>query len=247
MKVFLTADWKHLFNLTFKVKPEQLMHHLPSGLELDVVDGSAFVSLVAFDFVNTKVKGFRIPFHVDFPEINLRYYVNYKGRRGVVFIREYVPKHCIAYVANKLYNEPYASFPMESKVEEDEASGIMSIKHQIWVEEKEFSIGVEAEMNSSTPGPESVEHFFKEHDVGFGVDHSGQTLYYLVDHPIWEAHKVLNYQLDLDFGKMYGEEWAFLGTAEPHNAMVAKGSYVKVFSPRKLQDMEIAEEIQQES
>ena len=110
---FLTAHWRNLINLTYRVPPSLLKQHVPKGVELDIQEGDAFVSLVAFEFLNTKVKGLKIPFHVDFPEINLRYYVKYKGKNAVCFIREFVPKYCIATIANRLYNEPYLSIPYE--------------------------------------------------------------------------------------------------------------------------------------
>ena len=104
---FLTATWARLLNLTYGVDPKLLEPHVPPGVDLDVIDGQAFVSLVAFDFLDTKVKGIKLPFHVNFPEINLRYYLKYKGKTGVAFIKEFVPKFCIAFVADKIYNEPY--------------------------------------------------------------------------------------------------------------------------------------------
>src|SRR5438552_16138448 len=91
-KVFLTARWENLIITTFKIEPALLIPHIPSGLEPDTIDGSAFVSLVAFDFADTKVIGMKVPFNVNFPEINLRFYVKDKNKRGVVFIREFVPK-----------------------------------------------------------------------------------------------------------------------------------------------------------
>ncbi|MGH7597707.1 MAG: DUF2071 domain-containing protein [bacterium] len=103
MKSFLSAYWQNLINLTYRVNPKLLLPDLPRGLELDLLDGKAHVSLVAFAFLDTRVKGCKIPFHINFPEVNLRYYVNCKGKRGVVFLREYVPRYCIALIADKQY------------------------------------------------------------------------------------------------------------------------------------------------
>ena len=82
MKVFLSAEWHNLINLTYRVPAEKLEPLLPKGVELDLYEGHAHLSLVAFDFINTRVKGMKIPFHVDFPEINLRYYVRAGRHRG---------------------------------------------------------------------------------------------------------------------------------------------------------------------
>lgn len=90
-KTFLTAKWKNLIYVTYDIDPEFLLPHLPKGLNLDTIDGRAFVSFVAFDFEGVRIKGIKIPFHCNFPEINLRFYVNKNGKRGVVFIKEFVP------------------------------------------------------------------------------------------------------------------------------------------------------------
>ena len=50
-KPFLTAKWHNLFLATYAVPPSMLEKRLPSGLSLDTRDGNAFVSLVAFEFL----------------------------------------------------------------------------------------------------------------------------------------------------------------------------------------------------
>lgn len=99
--IFLKARWHDLLLITYDIDPELLNEHLPPGLEPDTREGRAFISLVAFDFLNTRVKGLKFPFHVNFPEINLRIYVKNNDRRGVVFIKEFVPRS--VYTANCQY------------------------------------------------------------------------------------------------------------------------------------------------
>jgi uncharacterized protein len=110
---FLTARWSNLAIITWEVPPALLEPHLPAGLELDRRGGAAFASLVAFDFLGTRVWGVAWPGLSDFPEINLRFYVRLGERRGVVFIREFVPSPLVAWVARAIYNEPYLAAPIE--------------------------------------------------------------------------------------------------------------------------------------
>lgn len=230
MKVFLTAKWHNLINLTYRVPGEKLSPFLPKGLQLDLFEGHAHISLVAFDFVDTKVKNIKIPFHVNFPEINLRFYVRAGNRRGVVFIKELVPKHCIAFVAKRLYNEPYAAFPMESFVE-TQIDGSLRIQHILRKDSREHKIEVIAANDIDIPGPETAAHFFKEHDIGFGTDKKGETLCYAVYHPIWETRTLSSVKLDFDFGRVYGAEWEFLNEMEPNFPLFAVGSAIKVYHP----------------
>src|SRR6185295_273969 len=114
-KPFLTAEWRHLVMLNYEIDPAILRRFVPRGTELDAWNGKTFVSLVGFLFLNTRVMGLPIPFHENFEEINLRFYVRRKAdegwRRGVVFIKEIVPRAAIAWVARWLYNENYVALP----------------------------------------------------------------------------------------------------------------------------------------
>lgn len=231
-KPFLTAEWRKLINLTFEVHPEMLTPYLPKGVELALINGNAHVSLVAFDFLDTKVLGFPIPFHINFPEINLRFYVKHEGNIGVVFIKEFVPKFMIAKVARWSYNEPYSAIPMRSEVVYSEGTpGRIAVAHNFKKDGRAMSIKVEAENVPFIPNPDSLEHYFKEHEWGFGQTRSGTTLKYRVEHPIWEAYPVKSAKLDVDFGVLYGHKWSFLNDDKPILGILAEGSAIKVFKP----------------
>ena len=79
-------------------------------MELDAWQGIKLMSLVGFEFRGTRVLGLSVPGHRDFPEVNLRFYVRGKvsenWRRGVVFVKELLPRRAIAWMARRLYGEP---------------------------------------------------------------------------------------------------------------------------------------------
>src|SRR5678816_2772984 len=110
-KPFLTAEWRYLAMLNYEINPAVLLPFVPSGTEPDTWNGKTFVSMVGFLFRNTRVMRVPIPFHQNFEEINLRFYVRRKAedgwRRGVVFVKEIVPRAVIALVARVIYNENY--------------------------------------------------------------------------------------------------------------------------------------------
>ena len=125
--VFLAADWNRLVMFNFPIDPSDLAKFTPRGTEVDTWAGSTYISLVGFRFLNTRVKGLALPFHRNFEEINLRFYVRYRGaegwRRGVVFVREVVPRRAIAAVAKWLYNENYVACPTRSRVVDPAGGG----------------------------------------------------------------------------------------------------------------------------
>lgn len=55
------------------VELQFLMPYLSYGCELDMYNGTCYVSLVGFMFQDTRLLGVKIPFHVNFEEVNLRF------------------------------------------------------------------------------------------------------------------------------------------------------------------------------
>ncbi|HEY3250397.1 MAG TPA: DUF2071 domain-containing protein [Ignavibacteria bacterium] len=231
-KLFLKARWEHLILASYKVDPALLLEYLPQGLELDTIDENAFVSLVAFNFADTAVKGIKVPFHINFPEINLRFYVKDKQRRGVVFIREFVPRFFISLFANVLFNENYRSVPMKSKLEINRAD--IKCSHEIKLNGNLYYVSLESENKMSIPPQDSTGHFFKEHEWGFGRTRKGKTLVYKVEHPFWEVYPIVNFEHNFDFGRIYGDKWKSLNNEAPYNITFAKGSQIKVYSAQTL-------------
>lgn len=229
--VFLTAEWKNLVHLTWAVDPARLEGYLPKGVVPEIIDGMAYVSLLTFDFVNTKVKGLAMPVQRHFPEINLLYHVKYQGMRGVSYLQKFVPKHCIAVVARRFYNAPYLSYPMESRVEESADGQSITIAHKIWKDGECHSLEVAASPEVMPHGDDSADLFMQAQTMGVGRDGSGKTMLYNVEHAEWEMHQVTGLHLNMDFGKLYGPEWAFLNDKPPVMARMARGSAVKVLAP----------------
>ena len=223
---FLRAEWRTLCLLTYAVEPERLLPWVPPGLELDLRDGQAFVSLVAFDFLETRVLGVPWPGYVNFPEVNLRFYVREGARRGVAFVREYVPKRLIAWIARGLYNEPYSAAPMRSLVARER--GGLFVRHGLWKGGREHTLRVRAEPEPHLLGEDTPEHFFKEHSWGYGTSRRGGLVRYEVRHPVWRTYPVRSVELDWDWGVVYGDAWADLGERAPVSVVVAEGSPVAV-------------------
>ena len=124
MHTFLTAYWKNLVFINYEVDAALLLPYLPKGVEPDLYNGRCIVSLVGFLFLNTKVKGIGYPCHRNFEEFNLRFYVRRNEgdtyKRGVVFIKEIVPRRAITFVAYQLYGEQYYYHPMKHTLKETE-------------------------------------------------------------------------------------------------------------------------------
>jgi uncharacterized protein YqjF (DUF2071 family) len=224
---FLSAHWNNLFLASYAVSPALLEPRLPAGLQLDLRDGNAFVSLVAFEFLHTRVLGVPWPGYRNFAELNLRFYVRHGSDRGVVFIREFVPQRLVAWMARAFYNEPYLAAPLTARRQEDESS--IRMDYQLTFAGGEHRISVVGDKPGFRPGPDSLEHFFKEHHWGFGRTRGGRCLRYEVEHPVWDVYPVRSFELEFDWGLVYGPEWDFLAGARPISTVLVAGSAVRVF------------------
>jgi uncharacterized protein len=225
-RTFLTAEWKNLLMLNYVVDPALLKTFVPPGTTLDQFAGNTYVSLIGFEFNNTRIFGRAIPFHQSFEEVNLRFYVRRFERRGVVFIRELVPRFAVAAIARLAYGERYSSVPMSHRIER--SNGITV----------EFSWGAGAGIcricaqtsgDAYLPAEGSLPQFITEHYWGYAVQPDGRTAEYQVEHPQWKVLDAPGAHFAGDGERYYGSEFARVLDAPPDSAFLADGSAVTVF------------------
>lgn len=238
---FLTACWEHLIFLTFDCPPALLQPHVPRGTVLDSWQDRTFVSLVAFLFTDTRVRGFPIPCYQTFEEVNLRFYVRRQAadgtvRRAVVFIKELVPRRAIAAVARRYYNEPYVAVPMSSVIDLDGPRG--GLLAYFWSINR-TPYGVQATVPPgppSEPADDSLATFITEHYWGHTRQLDGGTLEYEVTHPRWPVWEPRAWAMEGDMGALYGAEFASVLQQPPASVLVAPGSAIAVGSGLRLTD-----------
>lgn len=233
---FLNAQWRKLALANYVVDPQVLQEFVPAGTELDLWQSKCYVSLVGFMFVDTRVLGLKIPGHVNFEEVNLRFYVKYREKdsvkRGVVFIKEIVPRSAITFVANKLYKEHYQTLPMRHSWIEKKAHREVKYSWKTGTIWNNFE--VKADLDSLEMEEGSETEFITEHYWGYSRKSANKTFEYEVTHPRWEYYPVKAYQIDVDFEKTYGEKFAFLNNQTPDSVMLAEGSEITVEGKRRI-------------
>lgn len=235
---FLTARWESLLLLNYECPRELLEPLVPEGTELDPWRGIPIVSLVGFMFRDTKVLGVPLPGHRTFEEVNLRFYVlrrteRGEERRGVVFIRELVPRRAIATVARVVYNEPYTAVPMSHAVTIDPDVGA-SVEYRWRHKGASFSMrgSCRGPAVSSRPGSEA--EFITEHYWGYTRQRDGSTLEYEVTHPPWRVWTTVDGDFEGDATGIYGAELSAVLAGRPRSAFIAEGSDVAVYPGRKV-------------
>ena len=231
MTPFLTAVWSDLILISYAVPDDVLLPYLAPGLELDRWNGSAWCSLVAFNFEQARVLGWSVPYPqslCDFPEFNLRIYVTQRGQRGVVFVRELAPNPLVCGLAKLLYNEPYSAAPMVSRV--TQIGDVRRVRHDFVVGGKAQMVAVSASGSAALPPEDSFETWVKEQEAGFNRRRfGGKITGFRVWHPTWRVYPVDEYTMDIDFAHLYGPQWSFLQTREPDSVVLAEGSQIKIY------------------
>jgi uncharacterized protein YqjF (DUF2071 family) len=162
-----------------------------------------------------------------FPEWNLRIYVRHQEQRGVCFVREFVPQRFVAWVARVIYNEPYHAAHLTIAIDDQPDS--LTATYTVESGGRGHSLTATGSKPAVRPGPDSVEHFFKEHSWGFGRTHGGKLLRYEVSHPEWDVYPVTHFHADVDWGALYGPAWATMTGRDPASVVLAVGSAVSVF------------------
>ena len=233
---FLHTEWNNLIMANYVVPKELLLPFIPGKTEIDFFEDKTFISLIGFMFLNTRILGFSVPHHINFEEVNLRFYVKYndhgKWKRGIVFIKEIVPRPVISFFANLLYGENYSTMKMKHfQIEKaDEIETCYEWKY----ENKWNKIAASSQEKSLPVRMDSEEEFIAEHNWGYTKYKENKTYEYEVNHPRWEIFKVLNYTIDCNFSGIYGNEFSFLNDTAPSSVFMARGSEVKIYHKKSL-------------
>lgn len=217
--------------------PAVLAPLVPAGTALDAFDGRTLASVVGFRFLRTRVLGVPVPGHRDFDEVNLRFYVRREVagevRRGVVFVRELVPRAAIAWLARRAYNEPYLAAPMRSTVP---AAGAPPgrLVYGWRTGGRWQQVAATADGAPAVPGPESEAAFITHHLWGYTRQPDGGTLEYEVEHVRWGVWRAAAPALDADVAGLYGPRFVPALACPPVSAFIADGSPVVVYRPRRI-------------
>lgn len=235
MQPFLTANWRYLAMLNFVVDPQILAPLLPPGTEIDFENGETFVSVVGFLFLDTRILGLPIPLHRDFEEVNLRFYVRKKSadtwRRGVVFVRELVPKRAIALIARAFYGEPYLALPMKHDIEHVDLRVKVEYSWRRGSKWEFIKMSATGEPQNIPAG--SHAEFITEHYWGYTAVRGG-CHEYRVEHPRWKVWNADTFEFRGDVATLYGKQFVETLAAAPRSALIAEGSPIQVLFREQL-------------
>jgi len=234
MNPLLTADWNNLVVLNYEIDPAALIPYLPPHTEPDFWNNKCYISLVAFQFRNPKIRGIALPFYRNFEQVNLRFYVRYSYgkeiRKGVVFIKEIAAGKLLKAGAALLYNEHYTNLPTRHAIEEKDS--MLHIKYE-WNCNNEWNyIDAVADMHKTIPRSGSVEAFITNRFWGYTKVSVNKTVEFCIAHQPWNIHVLKSCRINCSSEALYGKTLHSYLTKEPALSFMMDGSFVKVYNKK---------------
>ncbi len=215
--------------LNYVVDPAFIEPLVPAGTEIDYHDGETFVSIVGFLFLDTRLLGVPIPLHRDFEEVNLRFYVKRRSadtwRRGVVFVRELVPRRAVALVARAFYGEGYLALPMKHNIEHSDSSVSAEYSWRRGQKWEFLKVSASGEPHSIPAG--SHAEFITEHYWGYTAVRD-RCSEYRVEHSRWKIWDAATFNFCAEIAVLFGRQFAETLRAAPRSVFIADGSPITV-------------------
>jgi uncharacterized protein YqjF (DUF2071 family) len=150
-------------------------------------------------------------------------------RRGVVFLKEVVPRAAIAMIARAVYNEPYVALPMRHTTENDPPA----VEYGWRLGGRWHTVAAKAIGDGAIPVAGGREEFITEHYWGYTRQRDGGTIEYRVEHPRWNVWSAEVSALPA-LEPLYGPHLATALT-RPVSTFIADGSPVIVHRGRRVE------------
>ena len=114
----IPQHWSHVQFLSFRCDLEAIKNRLLAELEVDLFDGSAWLSIVPFHMSRIRIPVTPVLPLVSLWDLNLRTYVSYRGRPGVFFLTLDTDSRTRQWIATRFFHLPYRVRKMKGDVNE---------------------------------------------------------------------------------------------------------------------------------
>ena len=234
----LAAHWQNPALLSWAIADAALEPLLPPGLAIDRWQDRAYISLVGLVFDRVRVLGIpALPRR--YGEVNLRFYVRRPNAGsdpapGVVFIRQTVPHRLTAYLARRVYGEPFAVRPVrcQAAATGDAAGAGRRRVAYSWHSGGQwhtFRAATDAAPARARAG--SLEEFLTARYWGYNGKPGRRARAYRLSRPEWTLQRATAWELDADLAAEYGPRLAQAMSAAPASALLASGGPAQVHRP----------------
>lgn len=189
-KPVLRQDWLHLLFLHWRIPADALRAILPPALEVDSLQGAAWVGLIPFTIRNSRPSfAPAIPYLGDFHEVNVRTYVRHQGRPGVFFFSLDASSRSAVIAARPTFRLPYHFARIEMSIDD---RVVQYHSERKWPKPLPANCSIryrvpEEPLDTAKPG--TVEHFLVERYTLF-TESAGRIYEAEVEHKPYRLQKV---------------------------------------------------------
>lgn len=203
------ADWDDVAFVNFAFERSALQPLVP--FELDLFDGTAYVSLVAFTQRRLRPRwGGRLSAVLSAPLathelLNVRTYVSHAGERGIYFLCEWVPNRLATWLGPPLYGLPYRLGRL--RYQYDRHAGVA--RHEVIATGRRLAFDVFADPNRApaTAAPGSLDAFLLERYTAF-TRCRGRDACFRVEHAPWPQQRATVHFRDTALLSRTGVDWS---------------------------------------
>jgi uncharacterized protein YqjF (DUF2071 family) len=179
----MAMQWHDLAFLHWPIAAKKLRPFIPTGLELQEFDGSAWLGVVPFFMRGVRIRGIPpLPGTGAFAELNLRTYVTANGKPGVWFFSLDAASRVAVRAARRTFHLPYFDARMIVKQTANEID-YASVRTELPT--GEFAASYQATSPVRTAMPGSIDHWFTERYCLYSADRRGRLYCGEIHHTPW--------------------------------------------------------------
>jgi uncharacterized protein YqjF (DUF2071 family) len=173
--------WHDLLFLHWPIRPELIRPMIPRRVVLETFDGSAWIGIVPFRMSGVRPR--YVPLPLAFPELNVRTYVNTRGRSGVWFFSLDAASWIAVRVA-RWFGLPYYDARMTVQLD-----GAVVHYQSVRNDKRAASAGFNASYRPTGAvyhaSPGTLDHWLTERYCLYAALKADQVVYGEIHHPPW--------------------------------------------------------------
>ncbi len=191
-------EWNNVLFFHWQISPAALSKLIPKELQLDTIDGNAWVSLVAFTM--EKIRPIILPsfpFISNFHEINVRTYVTSNNKPGVYFLNIEAEKWISTWLVKTISGLPYEKSIISRTRSTNE--NILTSRNKI----KQYSLDATFTIDQQILNKTEIDKWLTERYCLYQIN-EGRIYRYEIHHKEWQLNnvKLLNLNIDYKFGDL---------------------------------------------
>lgn len=227
----ISMSWHDLLFMHWPIPADRLRPLIPSSLELDTFDGSAWLGVVPFRMSGVRPRFLPgVPLLSNFPELNLRTYVTAGGKPGVWFFSLDAHNPVAVRLARATFGLPYFDAKMSCQTVDAEVR-YRSIRTHRKAPSANFAARYRPAGEPFDSQPGSLESFLTERYCLYAADGKGRVRRGDIHHQMWPLQ---NAEVEIETLEMTGQ----IGVALPDTDPVLHYSHrldVLAWPPKKVE------------